>query len=164
MAITGHKSLQSLSIYQRVKQDEKLMMGMSLPYSLLHPNYIQNVQLECQPHFEGQLKEAQLIPAILPPMENNNNQLVPLQNVQDNYIQNPQVKEIPQQAIALMPTPQFENINAENAIVPYQPNFDTEEPIPPLAQDGFSYLQMLQDNDGDEDIILAATQYEKSIQ
>ena len=37
MAITGHKSIQSLGIYQRVKADEKLMMGMSLTYSLFRP-------------------------------------------------------------------------------------------------------------------------------
>ena len=40
MSVTGHKSLQSLSIYQKVKDDEKLMMGMSLTFSLLHPNEI----------------------------------------------------------------------------------------------------------------------------
>ena len=31
MSITGHKSIQSLGIYQCVKADEKLMMGMGLP-------------------------------------------------------------------------------------------------------------------------------------
>lgn len=35
MSITGHKSIQSLSIYQQVKGDEKMMMGMSLIYLLL---------------------------------------------------------------------------------------------------------------------------------
>ena len=41
MSITGHKSIQSLAIYQRVKEDEKMMMGMSLMYSLLRPVDVQ---------------------------------------------------------------------------------------------------------------------------
>ena len=42
MSVTGHKSLQSLSMYQRVKADEKMMMGMSLAYSLKNPIEVQN--------------------------------------------------------------------------------------------------------------------------
>ena len=34
MSVTGHKSVNSLAIYQRVKNDEKLMIGMSLAYNL----------------------------------------------------------------------------------------------------------------------------------
>lgn len=37
MSVTGHKSIESLAIYQRVQADEKLMMGMWLTYNLLHP-------------------------------------------------------------------------------------------------------------------------------
>ena len=37
MSISGHWSLSSLAIYQRVKADEKLMMGMSLTYSVFQP-------------------------------------------------------------------------------------------------------------------------------
>ena len=33
-----------------------------------------------------------------------------------------------------------------------------------MDQDGFSYLQMFLDEDGDDNIILSATQYEKSIE
>ena len=49
MAVTGHKSLQSLAIYQRVKSDEKMMMGMSLMYNLLKP---EDVMVECNPTFD----------------------------------------------------------------------------------------------------------------
>lgn len=37
MAVTGHKCIASLSVYQRVLENEKLNMGMSLIYSLLKP-------------------------------------------------------------------------------------------------------------------------------
>lgn len=37
MSVTGHKSLHSLAIYQRVQSDEKLCMGMWLTYNLFHP-------------------------------------------------------------------------------------------------------------------------------
>lgn len=35
MAVTGHKSVQSLSVYQRVSDDEKMMMGDSLTRNIL---------------------------------------------------------------------------------------------------------------------------------
>ena len=44
MSITGHKSIQSLCIYQRVKEDEMLMMGLSLTYLLLHPKEVTEVK------------------------------------------------------------------------------------------------------------------------
>ena len=37
MAISGHKRLQSLALYTRVHDDEKLMMGLKLTFSLLQP-------------------------------------------------------------------------------------------------------------------------------
>ena len=40
MSISGHKSLESLAIYQKVASDEKMMMGMSLMYSLLCPEEV----------------------------------------------------------------------------------------------------------------------------
>ena len=40
MSISGHKFLDSLAIYQKEANDEKMMMGMSLTYSLLHPEEV----------------------------------------------------------------------------------------------------------------------------
>ena len=40
MSITGHKSVNSLAIYQRVKDDEKMMMGMSLAFNLFKPQEV----------------------------------------------------------------------------------------------------------------------------
>ena len=39
-----NKSIQSLCIYQCVKEDEKLMMAMSLTYSLLNPKEVREVK------------------------------------------------------------------------------------------------------------------------
>ena len=44
MSVTSHKSIQSLTIYQKVHEDEKLSVGISLTYSLLHPNEVQYLQ------------------------------------------------------------------------------------------------------------------------
>ena len=40
MSVSGHKSLDSLAIYQKVASNEKLIMGMSLTYSLMHPEEV----------------------------------------------------------------------------------------------------------------------------
>ena len=57
MAVTGHKSVNSLAMYQRVKGDEKLMMGMSLAYNLMNPQEVyEKLQIPIQPK-----------PAIAPP-------------------------------------------------------------------------------------------------
>ena len=37
MSVSGHKSVESLAIYQWVHEDKKMMMGLCLTYSLLHP-------------------------------------------------------------------------------------------------------------------------------
>ena len=43
MSITGHKSIESLAIYQCVQEDEKLKMGMSLMFNLFKPNEAQKI-------------------------------------------------------------------------------------------------------------------------
>ena len=69
MSITGHKSIQSLGIYQRVRKNKKMMMGMSLMYSLLRPSNVQRVIRENKPVFEiegGDVDPLNMaIPAIL---------------------------------------------------------------------------------------------------
>ena len=57
MSVTGHKSIQYLCIYQRVKEDEKLMMDMSLTYSLLNPKEVREVKEALQK--QRQLQEIQ---------------------------------------------------------------------------------------------------------
>lgn len=45
MAVSSHKSIHSLSIYERVKSNEKMMMGMCLTYSLLNPEEVHRIKL-----------------------------------------------------------------------------------------------------------------------
>ena len=44
MLVTGHKSILSLTIYQKVCEDDELSMGISLAYSLLHPSEVSRLQ------------------------------------------------------------------------------------------------------------------------
>ena len=60
------------------------MKGMSLLYSLLCPNDMENIQIECQPNFDAELPQ----PIPIPVIENNNYQLTPRQNVQEKYLSN----------------------------------------------------------------------------
>ena len=43
MSVIGHKSIQSLAIYQNVREDDKLSLGISLTYSLMHPNEVKTL-------------------------------------------------------------------------------------------------------------------------
>ena len=44
MAISGHKSLQSLALYTRVHDDKKMMMGLKLTFTLLKPEEAKKLQ------------------------------------------------------------------------------------------------------------------------
>ena len=77
MSVSGHKSIQSLSLYQRVKTNEKLMMGMSLAYSLYHANAVENSVVDAN-DFD--------VPAIEPPKENVQPEHPILPNVQKQII------------------------------------------------------------------------------
>lgn len=77
MSVTGHKSMESLAIYQRVAEDEKLMMGMWLTYNLLHPNEALALQTQNEPN------QQEITPAeqpALPPLPTDlaNLQMVPV--------------------------------------------------------------------------------------
>ena len=76
MSITGHKGVDSLAIYQRVQSDEKLSMGISLTYSLLHPE--EAIMLRNNMELEGTSSTSQQnqdIPAIEPPPQTVNARL-----------------------------------------------------------------------------------------
>ena len=59
MSVTGHKSVNSLAMYQRVKSDEKMMMGMSLAYNLIHPEEVYD---KLQQNQQQQLPLANTLP------------------------------------------------------------------------------------------------------
>ena len=156
MSITGHKSIQSLSIYQRVKEDEKMMMGMSLIYSLFRPSDVNRVLNECSPHFEvtDESETAQL----------------PQQNMLMQVPQ--QTRETP---VPLAVAPQSINTNqtiqnatntvvTENAITPYVPQQSEVNALAPPAQiEQFDFLKFLCDDD-DNELVMAATQVENQLE
>ena len=49
MSVSGHKSLDSLAIYQKVAANEKMIMGMSLTYSLMRPEEVLRLNTNPQP-------------------------------------------------------------------------------------------------------------------
>ena len=115
MSVTGHKSIQSLCIYQRVKEDKKLMMGMSLTYSVLNPNEVTEVkaalrrqrelaEIENDLDLHDDDNSNQSVPALPPPpakkqknmdppphaLDPNIPQLVPLESALQPYTPPPQ--------------------------------------------------------------------------
>ena len=55
MSVSGHKSVESLAIYQRVHDDEKLMMGLCLNFCLLEdPSKLQRELQQKSPQFQIQ--------------------------------------------------------------------------------------------------------------
>ena len=164
MAITGHKSIQSLAIYQRVKEDEKMMMGMSLMYSLLRPADVMRVTSECRPHFETQLDTQQQLQIQAPPVQQavalpSNLQIqpqMPKENFHSAMVPIPPPVQIENRSQSA-PTPVMQNekpnIEPENAVIPFDANINEN-------QFG-SFLQMLMDDEGDNDLLMAATQLEQ---
>lgn len=145
MSVTGHKSLQSLAIYQRVASDEKLMMGMSLMYNLLKPEEVYRVRL-LHPDKENQappqLNEAQPIPAIAPPP-----QLVP-----DDI----PGASLPRENVPMCANNNDNTVPLQEALVPY--NQQPQENENPLAD--IDFLDFMNDSNEDE-MIMAANQVEK---
>ena len=64
MSVSGHKSVESLAIYQQVHEDEKMMMGLCLTYSLLHPQQAKNPEIAAAIQPQLQLPTPQLTKAI----------------------------------------------------------------------------------------------------
>lgn len=56
MAVTGHKCVQSLALYQRVEADEKMMMGMWLTYNLYNPNEAIKIRATMQELYNAEQK------------------------------------------------------------------------------------------------------------
>ena len=64
MAITGHKSVEFLAIYQRIQSDEKLMMGMCLTFSLLRPE--DAVMMQNNIEVQGSANQMLILPSEIP--------------------------------------------------------------------------------------------------
>ena len=142
MSITGHKSIQSLTIYQKVKEDEKHNMGISLMYNLLNPQEALKIHEQMEEQSITNQQENQP-PAKLRAIE----------------APSPEVAPIPKETHAL--DSQNMNILPLNiALEPYKP------PAAPQVSEeqDFDLMKIIadiqNDNKGDNDLILAVTQYE----
>ena len=139
MSITGHKSVESLSIYQRVKEDEKLMMGMCLTYSLFNPQKAKMIENNIE------MPQNAEVPAIITPQQDLN--------------QVPPIQKLP--ALPLPPPQQKDLVPLENAIVPYQP--------PPKLSDSpnFDLMALIAEAEkeelSDQELLMAATQCESVV-
>lgn len=171
MSVTGHKSLQSLGIYQRVAENEKMMMGMSLMYNLLNPDEVYWVRLL-------QANVPQQVPA-LPPIQPQPLQAIassnPIQPVPQPLPPTATVSAIedaiPQAVNAIQPATN-ENLHAldphnnnilplDQALVPFNPALQNENENPNALGD-IDFLELLNDGNDDE-MVLAANQVEKTL-
>ena len=138
MSVSGHKSVDSLAVYERVQSDEKLMMGMCLTFTLLHPE--EAIMIKNSLEVQEKPKEtppSKALPAPTVP------EPTPLQEVQN----------VPQQ--------QKEIIPLENAIAPYQPHHKVSD------TPDFDLMALIAEVENqeipDEEMVLAATQCEQSL-
>ena len=123
MSVTGHKSISSLAIYQKVNGNEKLKMGFALGLSLVNPN----------------------VPAIQQSMAHEN---VPVQPMQ-KAIEPPN----PMPAIAAITNVvnQKENVTENNALIPF--TYETEDPLQDAAVPSFDLAQILNDVQNETELI-----------
>lgn len=175
MSVTGHKSLESLAIYQRVQDDEKLMMGMYLTFNLFHPEQAKEIRDAQKVKIEEGTREnpPRLMDNIIPQLEignapTNSNALVPVTKpTVSSAVTTPQI-QIPNvpEAHALDPTiPKL--LSLDDAIVPYEPPAKIVKVQDPQDTVDFDIMEMLSEfqNDNDEnEMVLAATQCEKQLE
>ena len=143
MSITGHKSLDSLAIYQRVRADEKMCMGLSLTYSLLKPEETRRIQ--ATEEYKA-IMMGEKIPKTSLPIAANTLQIrdQPLQKSPERHAMDPKNNQI---------------VDLNNALETYVP--PTRQSTP-SGSPNFDILQLMSDLEGDNDIMLAASQYEQS--
>ena len=150
MSVSGHKSLESLAIYQKVANDEKMMMGMALTYSLLCPHDIAKITNTNQVSTPTpanpviiQQKDPQPLLALPAPM--------PMTiSTPDNSL-----LTINEQAITTKNKEYLQEVTevaAQNAVIPMQSNDTTDT--------DFNLMEILQgfQNLDDDEILLKASQ------
>ena len=149
MSVTGHKSVQNLAVYQRVKEDEKLEMGMSLTYSLLNPEEVQETTTAMAKHLDYHTNTTNPVsvnttpPALLP---SSTNPVTPVQNQSQPHALDPNIPQLVPLDSALVP---YEPSNKENtAAKEFHPSFDLMSSLAEL------------DAPNDDQLVLAASQIE----
>ena len=147
MSVTGHKSRESLAIYQRVRSDDKLSMGISLTYSLMKPTEVSHLH-----EIINQERKA---------LQNNSAHPMPDENVSPLPLPQPQAKpSIENHAL----DPLNENIlPLDNALVPYKPPQDQQR----STEDDFDLMEILKDfqesDPTEQRMVVAASQVEAYI-
>ena len=134
MSVTGHKSVNSLAMYQRVNGNEKLMMGMSLAYNLYYPAVVQQQMHSFTKAQREEIKyphrQAVKAPVATPSPHQPNISAIATVNT----------------AQAILPEEP-----TQNEVIPFENN--------KMDQVDFDILDFMNDNN-DKDIVLAATQME----
>ena len=145
MSVTGHKSVQSLAVYQRVKSDEKLMMGMSLTYSLLHPQEVHETQEAMKKHLNK--NQETMTKAIESPHQNAKI----LKPIQVNTT-SPEPHALDQSVPKI--------VSLDPGLVPYQPNNENQPTT--TSDSSFDLMSILSEFDSPDDnqLIMAASQIE----
>ena len=184
MSITGHKSLQSLALYQHVRSDEKMAMGLSLTYSLFQPKDAFRMMQTAE--YKDLVSGPKLpLPAPVVPRLNTNQQIttneplpgpstsVQIPNAPHNNVENQtfivQLPEPPVNNVIPVTTPEPHALQTtsvlplDSALVPYKTPSNSQEKEGKNESPAFDILQLLQDVQGDKDVMLAASQYESSL-
>ena len=154
MIVTGHQSIQSLSIYQKVCEDDKLSMGISLTYSLMHPNEVCALLDVIEKETKESKRNAKNPKPIEPPPMIHAIAAPPLPQIElnipisvENHALDPANKNI---------------LPLESALVLYQSQSDKQnEAMDPTESPQFDLMVILSDLDDDQfdnQMVLAATQ------
>ena len=134
MSVSVHKSVESLALYQRVNEDEKMMMGLCLTYSLMNPHNTRK--------------------AIEPVPQDQNVRMLPSTSTDTTPFSNETpVKQVQQ------PTP---NENAVVPYNNYIQKNQAPQPAASPKFDLMELLSETLDDVKDEKLVMAATQYEQA--
>ena len=137
MAVTGHKSVNSLAMYQRVQPNEKLLMGASLAFNLLRPVMVYHNTKDTSKNRLQDIRTG--VPAIT--SENSETAVTP-------------ITPEPNTPMPLVPINPVANVpNVAQNDIPYEQNSNEID---------FDLLEFISDVNDDE-IVLAATQVEQAL-
>ena len=182
MSVMGHKSVNSLAMYQRVSGDEKMMMGMSLAFNLLRPVFIQQQLQGFNKQQHEEIKTGYVRPHPLDPPHTSSTPLRQIQpkgtcdkNKSSNATSVANINvDIPMKAV-INQLPSMPGPEATPVVHSKDENFAEKllDTIPKDAlvtykksegNDNFDLLKFLEDSDDENDMVMAATQVEKEYQ
>ena len=148
MSVTGHHSLNSLAIYEKVSTNKKLTMGLCMNYYLCTDNLVNAIQVADKPQIANKKQQA-----ILPKGAPSATVSRPLQPIHQNIVLPPN----PITTNVVVETPKEQNL-----IVPY------EEPEDPFTQhedmlSDFDLMEYVANLQEEEETVLQKTQQSMTI-